>query len=277
MAIFELFRISLTKRESIQLKLFSNENKQISRQDFLNEVFSDRIIFFHQSNEFHFIRINNLNLKDKIIGKIGRPIVSEENLPPEQGFEEAEHTGWKASIIVIDPAPHEDGQKISFQKLRDVGESFALIKSLVKKINEKKDSIYHIEIEPIFSSRTFWDFVEKNKGEITNIKFNFTTPNMFGSSDELSKELAALRDNEKAQKVELTLKSDDGLETNTERLKQAVEYAQKGTGEIRAISKNGKRYNSIETTASILINDDKKEGSLLNRVLNQIKTVLGYE
>jgi len=277
MATFELLRLSLTERKNIQQELFSEKIDPISREDFLRKVFSKNTTFYHQSNEFHYVPSNDIESGNMLIGRIGRSFISDENLPPEQGLQESEHVGWKASAIVIDPTHHSDGQKISFQFQQKVGKPFPLIKSLIKEINDQKESIYHIDVEPIFSPKTFWGFVDKHKGEVTSIKFDFTAPNMFGSSDDLSEELKQFRDMEKAQKIEIKLKSEDGLETDTDRLRQAVDYAQKGTGTILARTRTGKTYNSLSTTDKVSISEEDSDEPLLVRIARKISMVLGHE
>lgn len=277
MAIFELFRLSLTER-SIQGELFKEPVEDITRERYLKNIFSKTIQFIHNNTEFHYVPDVPGNSNDNFIfGRVGRSYIIEENRPPEEGLEESEHMGWKASVIVIDPTSHSDGQKISFQFDRSVGTPSSLIKSIIDKVNLDNYSKYHIDSDPIFSSKTFWDFVDQNKGEVTTVKFDISTPNMFGSSDEFSKEMKRFRDYEKAQKVELSLKSSDGLQTDTQGIRQAVEYTEKGTGTIKATTRSGKSYNSLNTTAKVEIKIPESGLPILDKIANLISEVMGRE
>lgn len=105
----------------------------------------------------------------------------------------------------------------------------SLITTFISSINEKYSSApFSVEIKPIFDASSFWSFAEANRGHITSLTFEFIAPNMFGSHDNLSEELREFREKEKAKKIKVNLCSDDGLDTSTERIKQSVDYAEKG-------------------------------------------------
>jgi len=156
------------------------------------------------------------------------------NKSPKEGFEECQHTLWKTTEIIIDPSSHKDGQKVSIKKDKNVGESFSLLRSIAGFLNKSKETSYHVEIEPIFNPDSFWDFAKENRGTITTIRFEFTAPNMFGYTDDIENKMQNFRDYEKAQKIKIELNSSDGLNPETERIKQSVHYAQRGTGSIYA-------------------------------------------
>ena len=208
-----------------------------------------------------------------IVGQIGRPFTRLENLPPEQGFALAPHQAWRAAVIALDPTPHEDGQKLSFSIDPQVGTPYAVLRSLIRQLNQVNDPPYHIEAEPIFSPKTFWAFADEHKGEITSIRFEFVTPNMFGSSDALSEELREFRHDERAQVVRVNLHSEDGLNTDTPRVRASVDYAGKGAGKILAFAKGRKRYNSEDQVETVGL--EETEEPLLIRALRHIYAVLG--
>lgn len=272
---FELFRISLTDR-SQQPDLFKNPRE--SREDFLRRIFGGKLVFNHYGSIYHYV-VSDINYAGKIVAKVGKMYATLENSSPEEGFAPAFHEGWKASVIVIDPIHHSDGQKISFLHDRVVGKPSSLLRSLTKHINSLVDNSYHIEIEPIFSPNSFWEFAERNRGAITSLTFEFVTPNMFGTTDEVSVELKSFRDIEKAQKVVISVKSEDGIQTNTQKIENSVEYVTQGTGSIKAQAKGGKRYNSKTKTeySTLPLSEIDENKSIIERVKSNIGRLLGHD
>jgi len=95
-------------------------------------------------------------------------------------------------------------------------------------------------VNPIVDPDTFWEFERENRGEITLIEFDLMVPNMFGTRNDLDRELRELRDNERVRKAKLALENEDGLNLNTERNRQTVNYTLEGGGGIKAKAKRKK-------------------------------------
>lgn len=270
---FDLFRLSLTER-STQEDLFLDSIP--NREEYLRKLFATNFQFSHYGNTLHYV-VQDPNANGRIIAMVGRVYATDENTPPEEGFKQAIHQGWKAAIFVLDPTHHADGQKISFHHDQLVGRPSSLIRSIVNAFNENSLAPYHIEVEPIFSAKSFWEFAESNKGEITSLTFEFVTPNMFGGSDEVTNELRNFRDIEKAQKVTVKIQSSDGLETNTEKVKESVDYVTKGAGTITAKARGGQQYNSTKQSQQVTLPDTLSKESLVDRVRQNIGRLLGRE
>jgi hypothetical protein len=266
-----LFRLSLTQRAN----LFVDVNR--SREEHLRLLFGAQHDFEHFGNPFVYVPAQPAVLPTTpfVLGQVGRPILTEENLPPEQGFALSQRQTWRAAVLALDPRSHPDGQKVAFSDDDLVGEPFAVLRAFVKHLNDvDPDSPYNVEVEPIFSPRSFWEFADANKGEITSLVFEFVTPNMFGTSDALENELRELRDDERAQKATLKLRSRDGLNPDTKRVRASVEYAGKGAGKVVATTKKRKRYDSTKQTQVVIIDDDSSE-PLLVRAARRISEILG--
>ena len=276
---FDLFRLSLLPR--VQLNI--DNVFDTSRETYLRGVFSKKQKFTHFKNEFHYIPVEDGGERSEIIGRIGRSVVMHENRPPSDNLEDAKHETWKASIIVIDPTDHEDGQKISIQIDAQVGRTGAIMNSFIKALNDQNETTaYHIEIAPISEANTFWQFADQNSGNITTLEFTFVAPNMFGGKDNITKEMRRFRDEEKARKVKISMSSQDGLDTNTDNVKNAVDYATKGGGDIAAKVKGGEKFKSQNKAKSVIIDtedsEDNKNGeSLLDKVSRNITRILGRE
>ncbi len=274
---FQLFRLSLLLRE--QADLFETDSLPV-RADFLRSAFSREWRFEHYGSDFHFKPDLERSLPDALLGRLGRAVKFEENLPPSQGLLETSHDGWKACVLVVDPTDHEDGQKASFQVDARVGKPVSIFAALIKTINSQMVSApFMIHAEPIFDAETFWDFAEENEGAVTSITFEFVVPNgLWNSNTTLKEELISAREKLGAQKVINTFKSDDGLETNSEQIKEAVNYIGKGSGEIKAKAKGKKNFNSTEAPKTVNIGkdgDDGNEEPMIVRVARKIAKALG--
>lgn len=267
---FDLFRFSLISRE--QGDVFGD--RTLTKEQYLRNLFSKKHQFTHREKQFHYVPEPIEHPDGIIIGRVGRIITMDENLPPEKGFQETQHKAWKALIIIIDPKAHDDGQKIAFENDVKVGKTNAIMLSLVNTLNEQNpEAIYHLEISSISKADTFWEFARKNKGAITNLTFIFITPNMFGGTDEIEKELKRYQKEEKAQEVNVNLKSDVGIDTNTDRIKSSVEYTTRGGGDIIARTKDKQYYSSRKKIMSTIINNGSE--SLLDTVIKFTSKVLG--
>ncbi|PBD15464.1 hypothetical protein CLD06_06045 [Wolbachia endosymbiont of Drosophila subpulchrella] len=275
---FELFRLSLMARPQRDL-ILDDPKGDPTKEEYLRKVFNKKYMVSHRGTEFYYVPLPSDKKTPPFLGgRIGRSFENIEFTPPDQGFNESLHKGWKALAIVLDPSPHDDGQKIAVEVNREVGQASAILGSLIERINQEDDAIYMIDHRPIIDAETFWQFAKENKGNITNLKFEFTAPNMFGGRDSIQEELRAFRDNERAQKVSIALTSPDGINTDTERVHEGVDYAEKGGGDITARTKNNRRYNSKnKVKITHIAIDSTSSESKLSQILNLARNVLGHE
>lgn len=86
--------------------------------------------------------------------------------------------------------------------------------------------------------------------------------------------MKSLKETEKVQRTKITLESNEGLELDTERVKAAVNYATRGTGEIRAKTKRKKKFNSKnkvkKATVPVIKEDNETMFDLLKRAASSI-------
>lgn len=274
---FELFRLSLLQR---QIDLIDGvEFKDFTREDWLRYVFLSEQPFEHYKSNFHYAPSREYSEDDLIIGRVGRNILRDENLPPDEGLEDVTRETWIASVLLLDPTHHDDGQKLAIQHITDVGKPAALVKEIVSAVNARyRYGPYHIEASQIVEASTFWDFVSENRSTLTSVSFEFITPNMFGGYDEFDSEMREFRDNEKAQRVKLSIQSDDHIDAETERMKTAVDYAARGGGKISAKAGKGKSYNSKDEVKRTYLEDVKEKGVELVKVAKEFANrILGRE
>jgi hypothetical protein len=136
-----------------------------------------------------------------------------------------------------------------------VGDPKSVFVGLIKHINEANiNSRFSVDAQPIFDPTTFWDFAKTNAGKITTLTFEFTAPNgLFSSSESIADELKEARKRINADKIINTFKNQAGLNTDSQPVKDAVNYAQTGSGEIRARTNDKKRYSSIDRPIIVVV------------------------
>ena len=236
----------------------STTGVSLTRDEWLRLVFGSEIVFIHRGHEFHFVPEGVNPDPSYIVGKIGRKIVLRENAPPNANFIPIESEHWRASRMILDPSAHEDGQKLAFEIIGAIGAPLPIVKSLANHLNESREHPYIVEANAIIDPQSFWDFEKQNRGQITSITFELIAPNMWGSVDELHKELISVRDTEKAREMIVTLKNEDGLKLDSDsRIEQTLNYAMKGGGSVKARTKNKKkRYDSNNNSKQILVEND---------------------
>jgi len=207
-------------------------------------------------------------------------VLREENKSPDEGLEDYMHETWLAALVVIDPTHHEDGQKLAFESIANVGKPLMLIGSLLNSINERYIyGPYAIEAGQIIETQEFWDYVKENKGKITSVSFDLIAPNMFGNSDDWDEDMRDFREQEQARKIRITINNSDGtIDPETKRMRQAVSYAERNSGSIKARAKGRKNYNSRDAAKRSYIDDVSETGVELVKVASKlVKRILGRE
>lgn len=215
-----------------------------------------------------------------IIGKVGRKIYIPANASPEEDFDEQTHESWKASVIAIDPGPEIDGQKISVQKDNKIGKPFSILRSLAKEINKNFLTPYTAEVQPIFSSQTFWEFAKKHKGNITSITFDFVVPNGIWNADShLKDELRSAGETMNAEEVTTTIKSESGIITDSAPVEEALAYIEKGSGSATAKTRDGLTYSSTRKSKRAILQYDPVASprAAIARALVSLAKILGHE
>ncbi|MHB8885687.1 MAG: hypothetical protein ACYC5H_11535 [Methylovirgula sp.] len=278
---YDLIRMVLFPRSDPDLLVGRDENgRSFTREEWLRRTFSREIVFQHRKQEYHFVPVaidgSPAEMRSLIIGRIGRRRLSIESSPPESGFVELVHPAWTAATVSIDPSHHDDGQKLAFEVNSLVGTPLAIARSLANQINTASREPFLLEMNAIADPISFWDFEGRNRGQITSITFEFLAPNMFGSKNAFDEELRELRDNEKVQKAKLELRNEDGLNLDTERTRNSVDYVLKGGGDLSARARGNKRYNSDQKIkrVSTPINNDSGEYTLTDRIRDIIEIML---
>lgn len=190
-----------------------------------------------------------------IVGRIGKQLTVSENAPPKSKFEAVKRDTWIASLLVIDPSAHPDGQKLALEEKTGFAKSLPLVQSLCAYINDTAAAPYIIEANAITDVETFWDFERAHRGSIVSVSFYLTAPNMFGIRERIDTDMAELRDTEKVVSTVVTLKHPNGLQLETDRVRQTVAYAGEGGGSIKARARK-KTFNSEKKIKTVTVIDE---------------------
>lgn len=231
---------------------------------------------------FIYVSINVSDTEPYVVGRIGRAVSELENAPPEDEYREFIHDTWKAAVVVVDPTEHGDGQKLAIQFHSDVGRPLSLAPRLLQALEKNHDFVqYRSAVHPITNTEKFWDFVKRNEGKVTHLRFELEVPNMFGGDDEYSKEMKAFRDKENAQTVAIEITNPDGIDTDTDRVKYTAEKAMgKGTGKLkaRAMGKNNRFTSQFQQESTrVPIDFGSERRPLITRAAELADRILGRD
>lgn len=274
---FDLFRLSLRQRH--QEDLFVSVER-MGREDWIRTLFSKRVEFSHYGAELIYVPIKGNSSDRYVLGKIGREVSGLEYTGPEDGYQEYIRDTWKATMFVVDPTDHEDGQKVAIQFHSEFGKPNALAPRLLIALEEAQELKHFLTaIHPITSSEAFWSFVNRNEGKITKIRFELEVPNMFGAEDEYEREMREFREKEKAQKVVIEIKNPDGVDPHTERVRFTANKAMsQGTGKVTAKAMGkGNNFSSDEQQvySKLVVPENDEDQIEVND--SQAKMILGRD
>lgn len=252
MRTFELYHLSLLPHK--QGSIFAG---RVSREAWLRTALSEGFVFPHRKREFHWVP--QQSEADDIIGIVQRQTRHFRHDTPEQGGHEIVEQVWQGAVVLIDPTTHETGQRVAFEIDGDVGRPSPILNSLLRHVNRRPDSPYVIEVMPIFDGDSFWQFADKHNRTLRRITFDFVVPNMWGTKNNLDEELRDTGKDTGAQKVKVTLSGEDGIKTDSGRVKDAVNYGERGAASVTATALDGERFNSKDTTRQVKVDEIELE------------------
>lgn len=243
---FSLLHLSLVGRQRSLFGQFDG-----SREDWLRFALAENFSFSGWGNrELVWVpkRVSDGLIFGLVQGKAPHP----HHESPNAGGGETVSDFWQGAYVFLDPTHHEDGQKLAVEN--DVmGKPRALAKALFDHLNEREDAPYTTIPELIFDESDFWSFSSDNGDILKYIRFRFVVPNMWGPQNELDEDLKETGKETGAEKVDVTFSGKGGVTTRNSKVRTAVEYSQRGAGEIRARSMTGKNFSSKNkaTTKSV--------------------------
>lgn len=251
---FDLFHLSLIGRE--QRDLFVPER---TREQWIRVSLSEPFSFVHRRREFHWVPKSWI--EGDVIGIVERLTSHPKHRSPAEGGAEVVEQEWQGAVVVVDPTTHELGQRVALEQDRDVGAPRAVLSSLLTHINYRTDAPFTIEMRPVWEGDTFWAFANKHNNVLRRITFDFVVPNMWGATKNLDRELRGTGEDTGAQTVKVTLGGTDGVKADSQRVRDGVEYGERGGATITARAIDGDKYSSNEKISSSKISDDEIEAA----------------
>lgn len=214
---------------------------------------------------------------DGLFGLIQKKTPHMLHRPPHEGGREIVEQEWQGAHVLIDPTSHEQGQRMAVEN-DVVGKPEALMRSFQKALNDRAEAPFQFEIEPLFDPRSFWAFAEEHGGVLKSVTFDFVTPNMWGTKSALDKELKATREQTGAERVRVGLDSEHGVEAKSDRVKDGVDYAERGAGSVKAKSLGGDTYKSESSSRrTMLVVPDSIRGIGRDFLREMRSKILGLE
>jgi hypothetical protein len=224
--------------------------KQLSREEWIRHIFVERFEFTHQNKAFHWVPHGDQT--ELMLGTIERRKVRTQHRGPEEGAAEFDGEEWQGSLIIIDPEHRKDGQKLAFERDRDVGQPNAILDSLVTHFNAQQDPPYTIVIRSLFDADTFRAFAKRHGEVVQYVNFSFVVPNMFfGASTSVDQGLRRIGASTGAQTVDMRLQSSDGVKTDSPDVTDALLYAEAGNASVTAKAINGDTYSSTSRRLTV--------------------------
>jgi hypothetical protein len=236
---FSLFHLSLLPVPQLDFSTLS-----MTREGWLRHVFSRSFtVEYRSGHNLVWVPQNSEFSEHTIIGIIQRQKPHSLHRAPEEGGEEYISMEWQGAYALIDPTEHDIGQRIAIEN-DVVGLPSALLASLVSTMNTRHERPFNIEFDAVFDGRSFWQFAALHNYLLEWIRFDFSAPNMWGAKADLDRELQQTRDETGAERVKIELRSRVGIRAQSKKVIEAVEYAEKGAGDLNSRSLDGKRYSS---------------------------------
>lgn len=241
MPVFDLLRFSLSAPvKGPLLNEIDGQDPKISRQDFLRYIFGDRCEFVHSGNVFVFTPSpTNADDDPMMSGYIGRKIERSVQSGPENLHALITSNSWAASFLAMDSRPSE--QTLYFEQRSDVGSAKAVLMSLVaERIGQFKGTSWVVDIEHKVRVADFWKAVEKFKGSINQIDFEFVPANGLEGYDKIKDLHRHLTEPSNADQSSISLKNSKGeLDPKGDYVEGALRYASEGAGRTKI--KSGKK------------------------------------
>ena len=267
---YHYLRLSLSVPPLLELK--GAMLSMPSRQEYLVEVFSNRIEFQYLKKRSVYVPIGQVGLV--MLGRVGRSVLSPTTSPPEADFVETSDPHWRAANVLINTGGHPDGQKIAFQP--KVGKPLSITTELIKQVNEARHDAWFIEVNPVTDETSFWDAVSQHPEEITEARFTFSTPNVLGMDSDLNDELKRKRDKHRASSVTETLYNPEGglIIPKDKQVEDVMAYISKGGGKARLKAGPKVLFNSVKQTKYAVVEGDepltKEERSAWLKLINKL-------
>ncbi|MFZ4056984.1 MAG: hypothetical protein ACOYKE_02545 [Ferruginibacter sp.] len=172
-------------------------------------------------------------------------------------------------------------QKIAISDNVEAFSTPETVKNILKKVFKRDLETYglNIEIEQMFDSISFWEYVKKYDDQITQVNFKFIKPNLANISKTLPEDFKKFADNVNSHESHIIIKAPEKgtLENITKRnpaVNGLVEYSANGAGSIKLKVKSiRKQLNTKEKPLTLEIRELDIEGTP-DQVIKLYKTIV---
>ncbi|MBX9449815.1 MAG: hypothetical protein KL787_08890 [Taibaiella sp.] len=196
-----------------------------------------------------------------------------------QNFKNIEIPNEPFVYVIINNDPKV--QKIAISENIDAFTSTTVVRNHLRKFfqTQLKEYNLNIEIEQLFDSNNFWNFVNSHQDEITYINFQFIKPNLADISKSLPKVFKNFSDNVNSHESHITIKAPsngklENINKKNEDINGLVNYTSEGAGEIKVKVKGlRKQLNTKDSPVIIEIKDILLEGPA-DQVIKVYQTIV---
>jgi len=262
---FHIYRYHLLPLDSKSKQIELFENKSLNYE----EIKAKKNEFFGKTlNNLILSKNNNypLKLEHSQNGYYLFKIAQKKTTTITQNFEN----------IIVDNEPYvyviinndSNVQKIAISDNIDAFSNPDVVKNILKKIF-RSELLYaglNIEIEQLFDSVNFWEFVGKHKKEITFISFQFIKPNLADISKSLPEVFKNFTDSVNSHESQISIKAPekgtlDNIDKSNKNIEGLVDYTSNGAGSIKLKVKNiRKQLNTKENPVILQVRELDIEG-----------------
>lgn len=262
---FHIYRYHLLPLDSKSKQIELFKNKSLSYEEIKakkNEFFGNTLDNLIKSKN------NNhpLKLEHSQNGFYLFKIAQKKTTTITQNFENLVVDNEPYVYVIINNDPTV--QKIAISDNIDAFSNPDVVKNILKKIF-RSELLYaglNIEIEQLFDSVNFWEFVCKHKKEITYINFQFIKPNLANISKSLPEVFKNFADNVNSHESQISIKAPekgtlDNIDKSNKNIEGLVDYTSNGAGSIKLKVKNiRKQLNTKENPIILQVRELDIEG-----------------
>lgn len=281
-ATFEVFRYQLVVDKTMPMNAFGNYETPEELRAEKNNIFKDLIT----NDKFRF-NSSNTSIKSKLLYQKGDMYyfkISTKRTAHiyNEDFTEKKLDNYPNIIVAINNNP--DVQKIAIQtsttpfKDAETVRRF-IIESVDAKMKSNNLSFY---LEPIFDKQDFWHFVRKYPNQITQLSFNFISPNLANISKNLTIDLKQAYEDTNMHKAKFEMKAEEGsvlqITEGGKFVNGLVSYIADGGGTdegIKAKILNRRNFlNTAQNPSEFSIDDKFIKDNNWEELDNQFKDIL---
>lgn len=246
---FDVFTYQLSVIQRVQLNLFekqlSREEMMEKRNSFFNEIFKQKLAFYHRRNKLNYkIEYNSddfilLRLANKRIVHI------------EREFHRESFESEPSCLVGVFNTPNTQYLLIESDRT-SFGKSFTVVRILERAFERELEKLnFQITIHPKYEEKEFWKILDRYPQQVERLRFEFEYPNLSRVNQYLSDELreASKMLNSGKTKIEFAASNEnilDNLVEENNELNSLVKTSAEGAGPVKIKIKGLRRWESTD-------------------------------